>query len=432
MATEMTKKQVIDAVNRKFGSDRMFFGNVSSALKPKRISTGSLGLDDVLGGGFVKGRLYQYYGGESSGKSLLALMTTKSTLSRKRGVLWIDAEHTFDPDWATGMGLNVDDPQLMIYRPETAEEAFDLMERMAKTKEFDLVVLDSIGMLAPQSVMDEEMGKVLIAPIAKILPGMLKKLVSVASLSQTTMLFINHLTMQIGQMFGNPETYSGGNKLRHAYSAVIKVSKKTGKDGAVIDPTTKEQIGHICRARLEKSKISEPLKVVEFPILYLKGIDTKSEIFEAAKRRNLIKQQKEGGTNWEVVDQNGVTQTIRGEDNMKSFVNGNSDLLKFLFSKIKETELENTDCFVVDEKKEVEIERAEIQEEISSEIEENDNSDDQAIFDEEPKKSKSSESYTEEELSSKDMSELREIGKKKSIKTVGVSKLDLIKNILEN
>lgn len=426
MAAEMTKKQVIDAINRRYGSDRTFFGNVSSSLKPKRMSTGSLGLDDVLGGGFVKGRLYQYYGGESSGKSLLALMTTKTTLSRNRGVLWIDAEHTFDPDWAIGMGLNVDDSNLMIYRPETAEEAFDLMERMAKTKDFDLVVLDSIGMLAPAAVKDEEMGKILVAPIAKILPGMLKKLVSVASLTQTTMLFINHLTMQIGQMFGNPETYSGGNKLRHAYSAVFKVSKKTGKNGAVIDPNTKEQIGHICRVKLEKSKISEPLKVVEFPILYLKGIDTKAEVFEAALRRGLIKQQKEGSINWEVVDQNGEVQTVRGEDNMKNFVNSNSELLKFLFSKIKEVELTDTNCFVVDEAKEKEIDEAEVKAELAPEID-----DDDSVFDEKPHLIKNSAGeFTEEELSSKDMNELREIGKKKSLKVVGVSKVELIKQIL--
>lgn len=741
--------------------------------------------------------------------TLLAMMAVKAALKRRENVLWVDAECTFEYDWAIKLGLGIESENFVLWRPETAQEAFDVMERMAKTKDFSLIVLDSVGMLASQAVVDGEMGKLHIASLAKILPDMLRRLVPVASISNTTFIFINHLTMKIGVMFGcfhynarvlledgttekigkivtqkiekrvmswnvkknryeprrilnyykngkaerfftikgnaptrsghfaftvgddhtiyvpnnsdnkkpylqevrastlrvgdkvvcrvekklnsiqaelivggilgdghvkkvgnrlryveghriqqleycrwkqlmlenvvgtsyyakdgesyhfettsleelkeitgyvkrkglvfvssefleyltikaiaiwyqddgsyhfkaykkrsggasrtylycqklskedkeaiadkfvqlglprpivskagfqytdtssrefhrriacfihpcmryklhpdfhnvefditydncavkytkgnlretvyakfkpeisltegvitainepkktksmhykydleiegnsnyfvdnvlvhnSPESYSGGQKLRHAYSTVCKISKKGGKDGKLVD-SSGEQIGHICRVRLEKSKLSEPLRVVEFPIYYAKGIDTKAEVFEAAKRRGFIYKPNPDGKKWEVKNSQGeIVADENGENKIKERVTEDKELLKELYKMVLNTPLDDLSSLTLSEEEEaaeleadkMEAESLGMGKDIASSIKES----------EEKKETAEAEETSVEDLDEMNFQELKGKAKALGLKYVGISKANLSNSLKE-
>jgi len=85
-------------------------------FKVETFSSGSVSLDDALGGGYAKGRVIEIYGPESSGKTTLTLQVV-AECQRNGGIAaFIDAEHALDPGYAAKIGVNLDD--LLISQPE--------------------------------------------------------------------------------------------------------------------------------------------------------------------------------------------------------------------------------------------------------------------------------------------------------------------------
>ena len=88
--------------------------------------------------------------------------------------------------------------------------------------------------------------------------------------------------MKIGVMFGNPETTSGGNALKF-YSSVRMDIRRIG---AIKE---KEQIiGNATRVKVVKNKVSPPFKVVEFDLMYGKGISKSGELIDLGSKVDIV------------------------------------------------------------------------------------------------------------------------------------------------
>ena len=252
-----------------------------SVMDIESISTGSLSLDVALGiGGLPKGRIVEIYGPESSGKTTLALHVIAEAQKNGDNCAFIDAEHALDPSYAKKLGVNID--ELIISQPDTGEQALEITDSLVRSKAISVLVVDSVAALTPRAEIEGEMGDAHMGLQARLMSQALRKLTGSVSKSNCMVIFINQIRMKIGVMFGNPETTSGGNALKF-YSSVRMDIRRIG---AIKDKET--IIGNSTRVKVVKNKVSPPFKVVEFDLMYGKGISKVGELVDLGAKADIV------------------------------------------------------------------------------------------------------------------------------------------------
>ena len=271
----------ISQIDDTFGKGSVMKLGQQTAMDIESISTGSLSLDLALGiGGLPKGRVTEIYGPEASGKTTLALQVVAE--SQKSGGIcgFIDAEHALDPIYAKKLGVKTD--ELLISQPDTGEQALEITDTLIKSGSISVLVIDSVAALTPRAEIEGEMGDHHVGLQSRLMSQALRKLTSSISKTNTMVIFINQIRMKIGIMFGNPETTSGGNALKFYASVRIDIRRI----GAIKD---KDQIiGNSTRVKVVKNKVSPPFKVVEFDLMYGKGISKSGELIDLGAKAEIV------------------------------------------------------------------------------------------------------------------------------------------------
>ena len=287
------------------------------------ISSGSIGLDIAMGvGGYPKGRIIEIYGPESSGKTTLAIHAIAEAQKAGGIAAVIDAEHAFDPGYATKLGVDIN--ELLISQPDNGEQALEIADNLIRSGAVDIIVIDSVAALTPKSEIEGEMGDSKMGLHARLMSQALRKLTGNISKTKTCVIFINQLREKIGVMFGNPETTTGGNALKF-YASVRLDIRRIGqiKDG-------EEAQGNHTRVKVVKNKVAPPFKKAEFDIMYGEGISKTGEIVDLGVELNIIK--KAGS--WFSY---GETKLGQGREGVKNILRDNPELAQELEAKILET-----------------------------------------------------------------------------------------------
>ena len=286
------------------------------------ISSGSIGLDIAMGvGGYPKGRIIEIYGPESSGKTTLAIHAIAEAQKAGGIAAIIDAEHAFDPGYATKLGVDIN--ELLISQPDNGEQALEIADNLIRSCAVDIIVIDSVAALTPKAEIEGEMGDSKMGLQARLMSQALRKLTANINKTKTCVIFINQLREKIGVMFGNPETTTGGNALKF-YASVRLDIRRIGqiKDG-------EESQGNHTRVKVVKNKVAPPFKKAEFDIMYGEGISKTGEIIDLGVELNIVK--KSGS--WFSY---GETKLGQGRESVKSVLHDNPELASELEAKILE------------------------------------------------------------------------------------------------
>lgn len=278
-ALEMT----LSTIKKQFGDGAiMSLGKNSAQKEISVIKTGALTLDIALGiGGVPRGRIVEIYGPESSGKSTLALHIVANAQRNGGVAAYIDAEHALDPNYASKIGVNLDD--LLISQPDCGEEALNIAEMLARSNAIDVIVIDSVAALVPKSELEGEIGDSFVGLQARMMSQALRKLTATLAKSNTCAVFINQIREKIGVMYGSPETTTGGRALKFYSSLRLDIRRIAGIKGA-----DNAEVGNRVKVKVAKNKMAAPFQVAEFDILFNEGISRTGAIIDIGVDFNII------------------------------------------------------------------------------------------------------------------------------------------------
>lgn len=264
-----------------FASDRL------DELKYEFIPTPSENVNMALGngttpGGFARGKIIEVAGENSSGKSSLLLETIADDHKNDPDSIWgwLNAESDFDEEYAQMKGVDMN--RLIIWDVDDtgAEKSLDTLEMLIRSHALKAIVVNSIAALVPKKELENEMEKQEVALQARMMSKLMRKITAISNRTKTTVIFINQYRTNVGQMFGNPDTTTGGRALTYFATQRIGLRKvKLQKEDGITDEEGLKINVHVMKNR---ASYNNPFKKTSYTAIFGEGIDAVREIANIA------------------------------------------------------------------------------------------------------------------------------------------------------
>lgn len=311
----------IKEIQAKFGEGAIMKLGDRPRVGIDSIPTGSIGLDYALGvGGLPRGRIIEIFGPESSGKTTLTLHVIAEAQKKGGVCAFVDAEHAMDPEYSKKLGVKIN--ELLISQPDTGEQALEIVESLVRSGKIDVIVIDSVAALTPKDEIEGDMGAHHVGKQARLMSQALRKLTAITAKSKTVVIFINQIRMQIGVMFGNPETTPGGKALKFYTSVRLDIRRIAQiKKGD-------ETVGARTRVKVVKNKVASPFRETEFDIMFGEGISKEGEVIALGEKFGIV---EKSGMSYAF----GEVKLGRGYDATRTFLKENPKVTEQILKEIR-------------------------------------------------------------------------------------------------
>lgn len=187
------------------------------------IPTGIIALDKLLGGGIALGKITEYAGAYSTGKSTLALQIIAAA-QKKHDCLLVDTEYSFTIPY--GEKLGIDCKHLDIIQMRLAEDMLNAVEEWATNHKKSLIVLDSVGGILPREEAEKSSESRSIGVQARLIASFCRKIIGILAENENALVITNHTFVSIDT--GKLQS-SGGAKLAYHRSYWITLRPVFGK-----------------------------------------------------------------------------------------------------------------------------------------------------------------------------------------------------------
>lgn len=284
-------QNVCKDIERKSGKGSIFLTGKETRLEIPRWSTEIEALDNIIGGGMPKGRIVEIFGPESSGKTSLIYWL----MSLHKIGVYIPIEGTYDEDRAVSLGVKP--KQMIVYRAQYGEEALNAVMKFAKAG-VPIIAIDSVPACQPKEDIDkiekDAGNEARIGGVARLFSKTLPTIVHICEETGTTLVLVNQVRDKMNAMlFGEKEDTPGGRAIKFYSSVRIKVARRAwieipNKNPAVSSDS--EKVGIIMKAKISKSKVSNPFGEAELPFFFDRGFVSYDDIKPI--RAELMKKRK--------------------------------------------------------------------------------------------------------------------------------------------
>lgn len=326
-------------IKKQIGDDGKVHIGTEGVKKVDIISTGCLPLDVALRvGGVPRGRIIEIYGPEASGKTTFAYSVIAQAQRLGELCAFVDVEQAVDPTYATNLGVDFD--HMPLIQPDTAEEALDTVEILARSGAVSVIVLDSVAALVTQAEVDGEMGDQQVGVQARIMGKAMRKLVPVAARNNVIIIFVNQLRKKVQTMgYGPTEVTSGGEALKYYASVRLDIRRiKTEKN------SKGEAKYNVVRVKVIKNKVAPPYGEAIINVYFGTGFDRAGGIIDEGLKLSEKLGSKKDNTEMLPVIKTGTHITFKGDpelrrhgrDNARKLLLDNPELMDELESYIRQ------------------------------------------------------------------------------------------------
>lgn len=238
------------------------------------IPTGVFEVDSILGAGMgvPTGTLIELCGESQSGKTWLGYKLIAEAQKLGKKCVFINVENSYYPPRAMSCGVNIN--QLMLVENVgSAEKYGELIKYLTETREYGVIVVDSISALIPNDELEKSLEQVqTIGLHARFVKRLTKDLTAKTAATGTIVVLINQLYMGSGPMPGSmTKTATGGNAMNYFTHMRLWINKINGAAGQVTkkDADGKDVvIGGKSKVLVMKTRYGTPGVTTEFKIMF--------------------------------------------------------------------------------------------------------------------------------------------------------------------
>jgi len=314
--------------------------NLGSEIESiKFAKTPSFGLNRALNGGLPYGRQVLIWGNKSSGKSSFCLQIVAEAQKEGKVCAWIDAEMTFSPEWASHLGVNVED--LIVSTARTVNDMVDVGTDLMKAG-VDLIVVDSISALLPAIYFEKDSSELKqlentkqIGAEARDMTNAVKMLNYANNQDKPTLLIlISQARNNIGAMYATQQP-TGGMAVKFYSSTIIKLFSSESDNQAIKgkiyvgDKIIEEKVGRKVRWEVQFSKTSPAFQQGEYDFYFRGpdlGVDSIADLVDTSEMLGFI----ERGGAWYTCE----GERFQGREKLVLGVKENLDIQESLMQKV--------------------------------------------------------------------------------------------------